>query len=344
VTTNGLVSVIVLNWNGKEIILACLDSLFQQTYSPFEITLVDNGSTDGSLEIIEQKYGHHLKIIRNDKNLGFSEGVNVGIRSSQGEYIALLNSDATVKENWLDELVKKIRVSGSIGMCASKIYLAGKPGILDNTGELICRDALSRARGRLQVDTEQYDASDDVLCPSGCAALYRRTMFEEIGFFDKHFFAYGDDIDVGLRGRMLGYRAAYVPQAVAYHQLSASSGLVSPLKAYYVERNRLWIAIRCFPIGHLLTSPFYTLLRYHYHFCGIFRGKGPASQFVRKFSLPRLLWIVIKVYFSTFLFLPYLVKERIKIRKKSLWKISDFENCFRRYGLSARDASLSEIA
>lgn len=341
--TPGLVSTIVLNWNGKDIIFPCLNSLCKQTYPYHEIILVDNASTDGSVELIEKEYGHVVTIVRNPKNLGFAEGVNTGIRNSRGEFIALLNSDATVKNNWLEQLVRKMQSSESLGMCACKVYLADREGILDNTGELFCRDGLNRTRGRLEPDTGQYDTSEDVLCPSGCAALYRRKMLEDVGFFDKHFFAYGDDMDIGLRGRMLGYQAAYVSSAIAHHQLSASSGLVSPLKAYYVERNRLWIAIRCLPLYHLLLSPFYTGLRYFFHLKGIFTKKGPASEFSKKSSPFRLLWILFKVYAVTFFYLPYLLRERLNIQKRSLWKKKEFEACFSNYGISPREAALNEV-
>jgi len=339
----GLVSSIVLNWNGKDIILPCLDSLLGQDYSLHEIILVDNASTDGSLQLIEEHYGHAVKIIRNPQNFGFAEGVNVGINNSAGEFIALLNSDATVAKNWLAELVKKIQPSEKIGMCASKVYLADHPGVLDNTGELLCRDGLSRARGRLERDRNQYDHSDEVLCPSGCAALYRRKIFDEAGLFDKYFFAYGDDMDIGLRGRMLGYKAVYVRDAIAFHKLSASAGVISPLKAYYVERNRLWVAIKCFPLKYLLAAPFYTLQRYFFHFCGIFSKKGPAAQFTQQFSFWQLLWITFKGYFSTLFFLPHLLTERQRLKKISKWSSADFENCFRQYSISARDAALNEV-
>ncbi|MFA6599821.1 MAG: glycosyltransferase family 2 protein [Candidatus Omnitrophota bacterium] len=338
-----LVSSVVLNWNGKDIILPCLRSLLAQTYLAHEIILVDNGSSDGSFELIEQEFRGRLVILRHPKNLGFAEGVNTGAAHSRGEFLALLNSDAVADKNWLEELVRKMKSEDAIGMCASKVYLADRQGILDNTGELLGRDGLNRTRGRLEEDRGQYDSSHDVLAPSGCAALYRRNMFDQIGGFDKYFFAYGDDMDLGLRGRMRGYRAAYVPKAIVYHKLSASAGVVSSFKAYHVERNRLWIVLRCFPLRHLVFSPLYTAVRYFYSLCGLLNKKGPAAQFAKKSSPLALIAILLKVYLSTLLFLPYLLRERSKIQKTSRWKYPEFEDCFRRYGLSARDAALREV-
>jgi GT2 family glycosyltransferase len=242
-------------------------------------------------------------------------------------------------------MVEKIRGEASVGMCACKVYLAERTDILDNTGELLCRDGLNRTRGRLEPDRGQYDDSDDVLCPSGCAALYRRKMIDEIGGFDQYFFAYGDDMDLGLRGRMAGYRAVYAPKAVARHRLSASAGLWSSLKAYYIERNRLWIALRCFPLRHLAASIIYTIERYYYNLYGILTRRGPASQFAKKSpgAAVLLVWITIKAYLSTLFYLPHLLRERRRIQKNSRWSADDFERCFRRYGISAKDATLREV-
>jgi len=342
-TNQALVSTIVLNWNGKNVISECLESLLTQTYRPHEIIVVDNGSTDGSLAMIRAKYGSLLKIVTNERNLGFAEGVNCGVRSSKGDLIAILNSDAAAQKDWIEELARSMSQSESVGMCASKIYLAGQAGILDNTGEVICRDGLGRGRGRLEKDQGQYDSSPEVLCPSGCAALYRRKMLEEAGGMDKYFFAYAEDIDIGLRGRLIGYDCVYVPSAVVIHKFSHSSGLVSPLKAFYVERNRLWVVLKCFPLPHLLLAPFYTVQRYFYHLAGLFSKKGPASQYVDRFSPWSLFLILIKVYLSTLWFLPYLIIQRGKIRKKSKRTWQEFERWLRSFGMSSRDAALNEL-
>ncbi len=340
----GLVSVIVLNWNGKDVIFDCLDSLLAQTYLSKEIILVDNGSKDGSLAMIRERYPQGLKIIANPKNLGFAGGCNVGMTASQGEWIALINSDSTIEKNWIQEMVKGIRRSVSIGMVACKIYFWGKEKVLENTGQIISRDGLGRTRGRLEKDEGQYDHRSAVLCPSGCAALYRRRMLDQTGFFDEKFFAYADDIDIGLRGRLAGYKCFYIPSAVAYHKLSASFGLLSPLKAFLVERNRLWVVIKCFPLPHLLASPFHTVARYFFHLYGIVGHKGPASQYVEKISLASLLVIMVRVYLSTIWNLPHLFKERAVIMKKTKTTARQFELWMRRYGLTSRQAALNEIS
>ncbi|MDD5226381.1 MAG: glycosyltransferase family 2 protein [Candidatus Omnitrophica bacterium] len=340
----GLVSIIVLNWNGKEVIFECLDSLLRQRYRAFEIILVDNGSSDGSLDLLRDKYGPALKILANAVNLGFAEGCNVGIRGSRGEFIALFNSDATAEPLWLEELVKGLQNDPLVGMCASKIYLRGQDRVIDNTGQKITRDGLGRARGRLEKDEGQYDRVSEVLCPSGCAGLYRRSMLEEIGLLDRRFFAYADDIDIGLRGRLLGLKCLYIPTAVAHHRLSASLGTLSSFKAYLVERNRLWVAIKCFPLRYLVQAPYCTLLRYFYNLAGVFSQKGPAARFVRTASFGEILWVTIKGYLSTLWYLPYLLRERGKISRSSTTSAREFGTWLRKFGLSAKEGALNEVS
>jgi len=339
-----MVSAIVLNWNGKDVIMDCIQSILQQTYGLYELILVDNGSRDGSLAMIKERYQSRIKIIENPVNLGFAEGCNVGIRVSAGEFIALVNSDATLDKNWMNEMVKGMGRGESLGMCACKIYFSGREGILENTGQTISRDGMGRTRGRMQKDMGQYDKRCAVLCPSGCAAMYRRKMLDDIGLFDKKFFAYADDIDIGIRGRLLGYKCFYVPAAIAYHQLSASFGLLSSFKAFLLERNRLWVMIKSFPLRHLLVSPFHTLARYYYHLYGVVRHVGPAAHFVEKLSIFSLLWVMVKVYLSTLWHLPYLISERIKFRKKTRVKTLEFEHWLKQYGISAKEAALLEIS
>lgn len=293
--------------------------------------------------MVEAGYGGAVKILRNGKNLGFPGGVNAGISSSGGEFIALLNSDAYAEKDWLEKMIAAIRLSEKTGMCACKIYLHDRPRILDNTGEVLYRDGLNRPRGRLEEDTGQYDSDKKVLCPSGCAALYRRTLLDEVDKFDERFFLYGEDLDIGLRGRMLGYECMYVPGAVAFHRLSASAGTLSSLKAFYVERNRLWVLIKCFPLPNLLASPGYTVVRYLYILYGLLSRKGPASQYAKQTPGIYLAWILIRAYFSTLWHLPYLLNERSRWKKKNKISLQEFNRWLRIYGISAKDAALKDV-
>jgi len=337
-----LVSVIVVNWNGKEHLEECLCSLRSQTFSDFEAILVDNGSTDGSVEYIQGNFADWVRILKNARNEGFSGGNNRGIREARGKYIALLNNDARADAHWLEELVRIAEDNPRVGMLACKIYLQEKLKILDNTGHLIYPDGLNRGRGRLEVDRGQYEKLEEVFFPSGCASLYRRTMLKEIGLFDEDFFAYGDDTDIGLKGRMAGWKCLYVPQALVYHRFSQSSGTYSPLKAFYVERNRVWIAIKYFPLSLLLRSPFYTFWRFLLQSYGALTGRGAAGKFSREYSCWQLLRILIEAYVSALQGLPKMWKKRKEIKKLTRVNAEEILGWFHRFRMSAREISLKE--
>src|SRR3989339_741316 len=197
-----LASIVIVNFNGKEYLEKCLTSLKRQTYPNFEVIFVDNNSTDGSCDVIEQNFNDFVRLIKNPINRGFAKANNIGLRIANGKYIVVLNNDTLVDELWLENLIKAAELSKDIGMCASKIYLAQEQGIIDSTGINIYPDGIAKQRGWLEKDSKQYDDKNDVLLPSGCAALYRKEMLDQIGLFDEMFFAYCEDTDLGLRGRL----------------------------------------------------------------------------------------------------------------------------------------------
>jgi len=334
-----LVSIIVVNWNGKEYLRDCLPSLHAQTFYNFEVILVDNGSTDGSVEYVQRNFPGWVRILTNTQNEGFSGGNNRGIRAASGKYIVLLNNDAQADTCWLEELVKVAEENPRAGMLACKIYLQGGSKIIDNVGHLIYRDGLNRGRGRLEADHGQYENLEEVLFPSGCAALYRRQMLEEVGLFDEDFFAYGDDTDLGLKGRLAGWKCLYVPRAIVHHRYSQTSGPYSPLKAFYVERNRVWIAVKYFPLSVLLESPFYTLLRFLLQGYGALIGRGAAGRFSEDYSPLELLQVLLKAYLSAFKGLPKMWKKRKAIKRWTRVSEGEIRSWFYRFGMSAREIS-----
>lgn len=336
------VSAIVVNWNGKNYLGKCLQSLKDQTFTDFELILVDNGSTDGSVEYVEKNFPGFGRILKNEKNLGFSGGNNLGLRVARGQYLALLNNDARADCRWLEELVHAAEEDPKAGMLASKIYFQDGDKVIDNVGHLIYRDGLNRGKGRLEVDCGQFDVKQEVLFPSGCAALYRREMLEEVGLFDEDFFAYADDTDLGLKGRLAGWKCMYVPKAIVYHRYSQSSGSYSPLKAFHVERNRVWIAVKYFPLPLLLMSPFYTLWRFFLQGCGVLTGRGAAGKFRQQYSGLRLLGILIKAYASALRGLPRMWMKRREMKRLTRVSGEEIRSWFTRFGISAREIALKE--
>ncbi len=337
-----LASIIILNWNGKRYLKECLISLKKQTYKNFEVILVDNGSTDGSIDYIKDKFGNFVKLIKNKANLGFAEGNNIGIKNSSGKYILLLNNDTKGDPLWAEELIKVAESDDKIGMCASKILSLDNPKIIDNVGHLIYKDGLSRGRGRLEYDQGQYDNTEEVFLPSGCAGLYRKKMLNEIGEFDKDFFAYSDDTDIGIRGRLAGWKCMYVPRAAVYHKYSGSTSPYALFKAFLAERNRLWIAIKYFPLSVLLCNPYYTALRTLLQFYGTLTGKGAAGKFREQFSEWGLFSTLLKAYFSALKGLPRMWKKRRDLARLRRVSSNEIYDWFKKFKISVRELALKE--
>lgn len=341
--TTPKVTTIVLNWRSRDTIEACLESLLQQTHGRHEIILVDNASRDGSLELIRNKYGDRIRILENSVNLGFSGGVNQGIRASEGDYVALLNADAVAAPDWIEALLHGFSDPEQVGMVTSKVYLAGQEKVLDNTGNGLYRDACAKPRGRLEVDRGQYDGQRRAGYASGCAAMYLRRMLDEMGLFDERMFAYGEDMDLALRGWLAGYACAFASKAIASHRLSSSLGVHSALKLYYVERNRLWTLLKCFPWPYLLAAPFYTLWRLINHFAALWVKRGPGAEVLGKVSVPQLCWIIVRAYGSTLFSLSYLLKKRRKVFSKCKISSKEFERVFKESPVTARDVAFGRM-
>jgi len=265
------VTVVVATLHAGEPFAECLSSLESQTFRDFETIVVDNS---GKHLVAE---GGFAKVIANDANVGFGAAINQAFRASNSRYLATLNDDAVAHPGWLQALVAVMESYYEIGMCASRILLAGE-GRLDSAGMLLCPDGSSKQRGHGE-SPERYSRLEETLLPSGCAAIYRRDMLDEIGLFDESFFLYCEDTDLGLRARWAAWECRYVPDAMVDHRYSHSAGKASALKAYHVERNRLFLCVKNFPASALLRVPFYEFARYAWHALYAWRGRGAAARF-----------------------------------------------------------------
>ncbi len=334
------VSVIIVNWNGKSLLEDCLGSLAAQTAKEIEIILVDNGSKDGSVEYVRERYPG-VKLISLPENLGFAGGNNAGIRVARGEYIALLNNDTKADPAWLENLLSSVESSPpSTGMWASKILSYDNPEIFDNVGLLLYPDGLGRGKGRLEKDHGQYDHPSEAFFPSGCAGLYRREVLTKIGLFDEEFFAYADDVDIGLRARLAGWGCQYVPSAKVYHKYSASSAAYSPIKAFLVERNRIWVLFKYFPPELILLSPVFTFVRLLVHFFGAITGKGASGKFSEQHSILKALTILLKAWWAAFLGFHRIFTQRHAISRLRRIGRVDFYRLLCMFRLSAREVAL----
>ncbi|MBW4061654.1 glycosyltransferase family 2 protein [Candidatus Saccharibacteria bacterium] len=218
-------AVVIPNWNGLDWLADCLDSALTQTL-PASVIVVDNGSTDGSVELIREHYPQVVLICR-DKNYGFTGGVNPGLEAAlklRVEAAALLNNDAIPAPDWLEKLVAVLSGNPKVGIAAAKIRHF-EDTRLDSTGDLYSTWGFPFPRGRDELDTGQFDSAEqrDVFAGSGGASLYRASMLREIGLFDQRFFAYYEDTDISFRARLAGWKVEYEPASVVRHRIGGTS-------------------------------------------------------------------------------------------------------------------------
>ncbi len=274
---------IVVNYERCDLLRACLDSLAAQRAPEFEVIVVDNGSRDGSPGMVEREYvpraQPRFKLIRNAFNRGFCAANNQGFAAARGRLVALLNNDAEASPGWLSALAAAFRGRPRVGMAASKILVYEDPRRIDKAGHLIYPDGQNRGRGSGEIDRGQYDRLEEVLWPDGCAAMYRRDMLEEIGGFDEDFFAYADDAELGLRARIAGWTCLYVPDAVVRHHRGATLGVASGRRIELIERNRVLLAVKLFPLSLLALNPWYFALRLAAGLWAGVRGRGETRRF-----------------------------------------------------------------
>jgi len=345
--TEFTVSIIVVNWNGLRFLEKCLSAIFKQTLAHtsrrYEVVFVDNGSTDASVEYVKENFPA-VGIIRNGSNLGFAKANNQGIEASRGRYVLTLNNDTEMKEDFMENLLYAVYESDKeVGMWAPKILSMDTPHLIDSVGGLlIYPDGLARGRGRLEMDTGQYDGIKEVFAPSACAALYRRTMLDEVGLFDEDYFAYCEDTDLGFRARLAGWKALSVPEAVVYHCYSGTSGRYTPFKAYLVERNRLYTAIKDLPFPYLAASFFYTSWRYLVQVYGVLAGKGSGGRFLAGGSRSELVRILLRAYLHAAVNLPSTLRKRSVIQKKMKVGSIDVRAWFKHSGIDASTLVLKD--
>lgn len=323
-------------------VLAAVASLLAQTLSPIEVIVVDNASTDGSDDAVEKRFAGRIALIRNSRNLGFGAGNNVGLRAARGRFVLLLNNDAEATPTLLEEMVRAAEEDDRIGMVAAKVLLHGQNDRIDTTGHLLYPDGLNRGRGRLEVDRGQYDQCHTALFPSGACGLYRRRMLDEIGLFDEAFFLYGDDAELGLRGRTAAWECAFAPRAIALHHYSRSAGPYSALKAFHVERNRVWVLLKLFPWPLVVASPIYTAARLWWQAVGIATGRGAAARLAGEASILALAGIALRAWWAACAGAPGILAERRRRRASSRMSSAAFYRMLDEFRLTAREVALKD--
>ncbi len=273
------VTVIIPNYNGIEYLKECLKSLKAQTFKDFTVIVVDNCSTDGSPEYIK-KYYPEIRLFEMDKNYGFSVAVNKGIRKSRTPYVILLNNDTVVHKNYMNELYNHINSSKKIFSVSSRMISYYNRGIIDDAGDLYSVVGWAFQQGIGQ-PVEKFDTPCRVFSACAGAAIYRREVFKKIGLFDEMHFAYLEDIDVGYRARIEGYRNEYCPSAMVYHIGSATSGSkYNDFKVRLAARNSVYLNYKNMPFLQLAIN-FFPLLAGTAVKAVFFQKKGYGSVYCR---------------------------------------------------------------
>ena len=247
------VTIIIPNYNGKHFMEPCLKSLAEQTCKDFKILVVDNASTDGSVEYMKKEYPE-IETLVLDQNYGFSKAVNVGIRHADTPYVLLLNNDTTVDPHFVREMIRAIERSRYIFSVSSKMIQMYHPELIDSAGDLYTAIGWGICRGAGRSITN-YTEDCEIFSACAGAAIYRRELFKKIGYFDENHFAYLEDIDVGYRAKIYGYKNVYCPSALVYHVGSGTSG--SKYNAFKVKlsaRNNIYVNYKNMPVLQLLLN------------------------------------------------------------------------------------------
>jgi GT2 family glycosyltransferase len=240
-----VISVVIPNWNGRQWLPGCLEALARQEVAPGEVIVVDNGSSDGSLEYLHESWPDVL-VIGLAENTGFAHAANVGLRAARGQLVALINTDVELAPDWLARMSRVAAEHPTAASVACKMLSLSEPGIVDDAGDVLRRDGVCEQRGRFRRDDGAFDAPGEVFGACAGAALYRRAAVLAAGGFDERYFAYLEDVDLALALRLSGWTCRYEP-AVALHGAQGSSAALPGGHQRLVTRNSVVLAAKWFP-------------------------------------------------------------------------------------------------
>ena len=259
---NSIITIIIPNLNGKRFLGICLDSIMQQTFQDFSVTVVDNGSVDGSTEFVKSHYPN-IQLIEFKENRGFSAAVNAGIKKTDSKYICLLNNDVELDSSFLKEIVTVLEKRKEVDYCAAKMLNYYHRNILDGAGEGVFRSGAGYRLGTLEYNAGIYDNQKEVFGACAGAAVYRQSFFEKIGHFDEDFFAYLEDVDINFRANLFGLRCLYVPAAKVFHIGSGTTG--STFNSFIVRlttKNIFNVVVKNYPTSIFLKN-LHVIFLYH---------------------------------------------------------------------------------
>ncbi len=281
-------SVIIPNYNGKQYLEACVDSLFKQSVRSFEVIIVDDASTDDSAESLKEKYPENaglplVRYLKHETNKGFAASVNDGIVAVDSEYVLLLNNDTVADPGFVEAMWREIRRSGDIFSVSAKMLNMHEPSKMDDAGDYFCALgwAFSDARDK---DASKYNRRREVFSACGGAAIYRKDVLQKIGGFDEAHFAYLEDVDLGYRAKLQGYRNIYSPKAAVLHAGSGSSGSrYNDFKLRLTVRNQVYLLYKNMPIWQWILNFILLLAGWVIKFI-FFAKKGMGKGYLSAFA------------------------------------------------------------
>ncbi len=297
------VSIVIPNLDGEKLLPICLDSLRKQSFQNFDITVVDNGSRDESLDLLRKQYPE-VRVVPLDRNYGFAFAVNRGIEATGGEFVSLLNNDIELDSKWLEELHRALVEHPEVGACGPKLMRYRERERINVLGIRLNSNGEAEIIGAGEVDRGQYEEIKYVFGVNAGASLYRRRMFEEIGLFDESFFASFEDVDLSFRGQLAGYKALYVPKAVGYHMVGETIKRKRYFPTYLNNRNKILFLWKNMP-DDLLEKYFWRI------------SLNKLRLFFKRvlFSFYKLrTFYFLKGTFAAFVRLPSLLKERKRVQ------------------------------
>jgi GT2 family glycosyltransferase len=340
-TQSAGVLIVVVNYNGGALVRECIASCLDQTYKNSTVVIVDNGSTDGSAEELFKAFPH-VPQIKNGYNAGWAAGCTKGIAYAGSAYVAVVNSDAVLDRACIAEMAAAIESAPRVGSVASRIMLYDRRDTVEACGLSIAADGSSCARGRLRPAYGFLEA-EEVFCASDCCCLFKREMLDDIGGYDEDFFMYCNDTDIGFRQQLSGWKALYAPAAAAYHYHSRAAGSYSAFKAFYVERNRICVVLKCFPAAMLVSAFALSWLRYA---CQVFlsftKKKGSLARFRERNSLFSGFIILCRAHFAALSMAPAMLKKRRQVLAKRTIRWQEFRRLFSRFGIGIFDMASYE--
>lgn len=308
-----VVSIVIPNYNGAEHLSVCLDSIKQQSFTDYEVIVVDNGSTDESTALLNAR-GREVSVYRFSENRGFAAAVNHGIHNSRGEFIALVNNDIELDSRWLEHLIDAIKSDSQLGSVACKMLNFFERAVIDAAGDVLTRAGNIIGRGSGEIDHGQFDEKQYVFGVCAGAGIYRREVFERVGLYDEDFFAWFEDADHSFRSQITGYKCMYIPAAVCYHKRGATAKQLSAFAVRLHARNHLYYLIKNIPIQIFWKNIFYiSASRLRNWFTIVLHG-----------DLRALLWAIGRICVE----LPRLLKKRKLIQKSRTVSLSYLQSLF----------------